>query len=125
MANSLTATIAKVPDGDVSFGSKAGEIVTLSDSPSSYPTGGYPFQSQGNYNNQLAAGLTPLPVNVDLWKIDTVQTWANPSGYTLVWQDATQSLVVQQTGNTNAPNSQVPAGTDLSGFVFKLCVIGT
>lgn len=120
MANAGTATIAKVPDGDISFGSKNAELVTLSDAPSSYPTGGYPFQSQGNYNNQLAAGLTPAGVNVDLWRIDTVQAWGQNLGYIPEWDTVYQKLRFYSL----ATGAEVANGTDLSGVVFELCVIG-
>lgn len=119
MANSNSATIAKQPDGDISFGSKNAELVTLSDAPSSYVTGGYPFQAQGNYNNQLAQGLTPIGVNVDLWKIDTVQAWGQNLGYTVEWDTVYQKLRIY------SGTSEVSASTDLSGIVFSLCVIGT
>lgn len=120
MANSLTATITKQPDGDISFGSKVGELVYLSDAPSSYPTGGYPFQGTENYNNQLAAGVTPIPTNTSLWKIDTVQTWGQNLGYIPEWDTVYQKLRIYSL----ATAAEVASGVDLSGIVFSLCVIG-
>ena len=119
MANSLTATIAKVPDGDISFGSKNAEVVTLSDAPSSYPTGGYPFIAQAAYNNAVITNPSTPGVNVDLWKIDTVQPWGSQLGLNPVWNPTYQKLQLFSGAN------ELASGTDVSGYVFELCVIGT
>jgi hypothetical protein len=124
-ANSNSATITKVPDGDISLGNKNGEIVTLVDAAAAYVTGGYPFQSQANYNNQLLTS-TPIGINVDLWKIDTVQPWGGQGGITPVWNPATQKLQMLWGGAAvSSPQVEVPNGTDLSAYTFLLCVIGT
>jgi hypothetical protein len=119
MANAGTATISKQPDGDINFGSKQGELVTLSDAPSSYPTGGYPIMAGANFQNQINAGLTPIGQNVDLWKVDTIQAWGQNLGYTPEWDTVYQKL------RFYSGNAEVANGTDLSGIVFSLCIIGT
>ncbi len=122
MANSLTATVAKVPDGDVSFGNKNGEIFTLSDAPSSYPTGGYPLVGGEAVTNNNALASTQ---NIDLWRIDTVMAWGQQQGYNPKWNVTYQKLQLWQVGTANNPEVEVPNGTDVSGFVFLLCAIGS
>lgn len=117
----MTATITKQPDGDVSFGNKAGELIYLSDAPSAYPTGGYPIMAGANYQNQINAGLTPISQNVDLWKVDTIQAWGQNLGYIPEWDTVYQKLRFFSL----ATGAEVANNFDLSGIVFSLCVIGT
>lgn len=117
MALAGTATVLKVPDGDVSFGNKAGEIFTLSDAPSSYPTGGYPFISGEAVTNNPALASTQ---NLDLWRIDTIQAWGQNLGFVPEWDTVYQKLRFYSL----ATGAQVAAGVDLSGLVFVLCAIG-
>lgn len=122
MALAGTATITKVPDGDISFGNKNAEEFTLSDAPSSYALGGYPLIAGEAVSNNPALASSQ---NIDLWRIDTVQTWGNFSGYSIQWNYVTQKLMVFRPGTANNPESEVPAGTDISGTVFLLCAIGS
>ena len=121
MAGTGVYTVAKVPDGDVSFGNKNGEIFTLSDSPSDYPTGGYALigGEQVTNNNALASKQ-----NIDLWRIDTVQAWGQnllgTAALTPVWDTVYQKLRFV----SSATGAEVASGVDLSGVVFVLCAIG-
>jgi hypothetical protein len=115
-------TVAKVPDGDVSFGNKSGEIFTLSDSPSDYPTGGYSLVGgEAVTNNPSLASKQ----NIDLWRIDTVQAWGQnllgTAALTPVWDTVYQKLRFV----SSATGAEVASGVDLSGVVFLLCAIGT
>lgn len=122
MALAGTATITKVPDGDVSFGNKSGEVFTLSDAPTSYAHGGYPLiGGEAVANNPSLASSQ----NIDLWRIDTVQTWGNFSGFSPQWNYVTQKLMIFWPGAANAQQVEVPAGTDISGTVFLLCAQGS
>lgn len=112
--------ITKAPDGDVSLGNLNGEFCSLSDSISDYATGGYALVSgeTANINN------TPNLINIDLWRILAVIPVSGQQGYTPYWNATTQRLQVLQTGAANNPESEVPNGTDLSGYPFQLLVIG-
>jgi hypothetical protein len=124
MPTSASATITKVPDGDVSWGSKNGEEFTLSDAPNSYPLFGYPIQCQNNYNNQLAAGLTPAPVNIDLSKVDNVVPWGGQRGLIPVWDPTYQTLRIYQSAAAGNPDTELAVGADTSTYVFYLMAIG-
>ena|SRR5271166_2349955 len=115
----MSYTITKQPDGDINFGSKSGELVTLVDSVSDYPIGGYLFTSGESYNNNTA-----LTLNVALWRIDTIQPWGGQGGLLPIWNPTTQKLQLFEVGGSGAPNSELPNGTDVSGYTFLLCVIG-
>jgi len=112
-----TATITKVPDGDISFGNKNAEEFTLSDAPSSYPTGGYPFFAGEAVTNNPSLASSQ---NIDLWRIDTIQPWGQNLGYIPEWDTVYQKLRFYNL----ATGAEVASGTDLSGVVFLLCAIG-
>lgn len=112
-----TATITKVPDGDISFGNKAAEQFTLSDAPASYATGGYPLVAGEAVTNNNALASTQ---NIDLWRIDTVQAWGQNLGFIPEWDTVYQKLRFYSL----ATGAEVANGFDLSGVVFVLCAIG-
>jgi hypothetical protein len=115
----MSYVITKQPDGDISFGSKNAELVTLSDSPSDYPTGGYAFVGGEAFNANPS-----LTINVDLWRIDTVQPWGGQGGLVPVWNFGTQKLQIYETNASGAPGGELSNGADVSGYLFLLCVIG-
>jgi hypothetical protein len=119
MANSNAATIAKVPDGDVSIGNLNGEIVTLNDAATAYVTGGYPFVDQSTVNN---AGTGS--VNVDLWKIVGIIPLGGQGGITPVYNLTTKKLQMFWVNALTSALGEVPNGTDLSALTFQLLVIG-
>jgi hypothetical protein len=110
----MAYVITKQPDGDVSLGNLNGEIVSLSDSISDYATGGYAITGGEAYNANSS-----LTINCDLWRILTVLPVSGQNGYQPVWNSTTQKLQMYSSANTEVTN-----GTDLSGFVFYLLLIG-
>lgn len=111
--------ITKAPDGDVSLGNLNGELVSLSDSISDYATAGYAITG-GEWNIQ-----TGLPINCDLWRILTVVPVGGQGGYHPVWNPNTQKVQIWQNPNAGpGPDTEVPNGTDLSGYVFNLLIVG-
>jgi len=116
----MSYVITKQPDGDVSLGNLNGEIVSLSDSISDYATGGYAFIGGETANTNS----TPNLINIDLWRILTVEPIGGQGGYHPVWNPATQKLQIYVNGSLNGPDNEVANGTDLSGTVFYLLVLG-
>lgn len=112
----MSYVITKQPDGDVSLGSLNGELVSLSDSISDYATGGYAIIGGETANSNS----TPNLINCDLWRILTVVPVGGQGGYSPVWNAATQKL--QMFPNNSL--SEASVGTDLSGYVFNLLLIG-
>lgn len=116
----MSYVITKLPDGDVSLGNLNGEFVSLSDSISDYATGGYAIISgeTANTNN------TPNLINCDLWRVLTAAPVGGQGGYHPVWNPSTQKVQIFQNAATSNPDSEVPNGTDLSGYVFNLLLLG-
>ena len=110
----MSYTITKAPDGDVSLGNLNGEFVSLSDSISDYATGGYAITGGESYNANNA-----LTINCDLWRILTAIPVSGQNGYQPVWNPNSQKLQIYSSAGTEVSN-----GTDLSGMVFYLLLIG-
>lgn len=119
MANSNSATIAKVPDGDLNLGNVNGEMVTLIDAAAAYVTAGYPFTGNQAYLNNTA-----LTVNVDLDKIYFVIPIGGQGGIEPVWNPATGKMQMFWNGAINGAAAEVPANTDLSAYTFYFLVVG-
>jgi hypothetical protein len=111
--------ITKNPDGDVSLGSINGEFVTLQPSSSDYAAGGYPIVSQV----QIVDGSS-LNANCDFYRVLAAIPVGGQGGVTPVWNPTTNKLQMWQTGSANSPESEVPAGTDLSAYAFQLLLLG-
>ena len=112
--------ITKQPDGDVNLGNLNGEFVSLSDSASDYATGGYAIVGGETANTNSA----PNTINCDLWKILTALPIGGQGGLEPVWNASTQKVQMWWNGGANGPAVEVPNGTDLSGYVFQLLLIG-
>ena len=116
----MSYVITKAPDGDVSLGNLNGELVSLSDSISDYATGGYAFIGGETANTNG----TPNLINIDLWRILTVEPAGGQGGYHPVWNPSTQKLQIFQGVASAGPDQEVANGADLSGYVFNLLVVG-
>ncbi len=116
----MAYVITKQPDGDVSLGNLNGEFVSLSDSVSDYATGGYAIidGETANQNN------TPNLINCDLWRVLMAIPQSGEGGYKPVWNLATQKVQIYQPAGSGVPMTEVPSGTDLSGYVFNLLLVG-
>ena len=110
----MSYVITKQPDGDVSLGNLNGEFVSLSDSISDYATGGYAITGGETFNNNNA-----LPINCDLWRILTALPVSGQNGYQPVWNPNSQKLQIYSSAGVEVTN-----GTDLSGLVFYLLLLG-
>ena len=116
----MAYVITKAPDGDVNLGNLNGEICSLSDSISDYATGGYALIGGETANTNS----TPNLINIDLWRILTAVPVGGQGGYNVVFNPSTQKVQVFQGAAGLGPGTEVPASTDLSGYVFNLLVVG-
>lgn len=112
--------ITKNPDGDISFGSVNGELVTLQPSPSDYVPGGYPIVDQVQVLNNSS-----LNANCDLYRILTVLPAGGQAGYSPVWNPVTKRLQMWNSPSTSDQSSiEVPINTNLAAFSFQLLLMG-
>lgn len=117
----MAYSVTKAADGDVSFGSWNGELVTLQPSTSDYATGGYPLISGVQAVNDTSKQSS---VNVDLYRIQAVIPVGGQGGYVPVWNPTTKKLEMYQQSAATSALTQVPANTDLSAVAFSLLLLG-
>ena len=115
----MAYAITKLPDGDVSFGSWNGELVSLQPSTSDYATGGY----------QLVDGVSvvdnpALNANIDLYRLIVVVPAGGQGGYVPVLNPTNKKVQMFQQSAATGALTEVPASTDLSAQTFQLLLLG-
>jgi hypothetical protein len=115
----MAFTVTKNPDGDVSFGSWNGELVTLQPSPSDYPPGGYAL-----VDGVSVVDNPNLSANIDLYRLLVVVPAGGELGYVPSFNSSTKKLAMYQQSAATGQLTQVPNGTDLSALSFQLLLLG-